>query len=122
MPSEGNPWLHLVRGRVPFPPLSPLVLPPLSPFIQNMANPAMGPATVPDVPSCGRRRVPKRSWGQDVDEPRQVVVEPWRRILKDHPTASKTGKQLAALTGDGIEQEEIQLARDVIETKATSTL
>eukprot|EP00971_Amphidinium_carterae_P277114 5499210-Amphidinium_carterae.1 len=51
------------------------------------------PVVLCAVPKSGR----KRSWRQEADEPRQVVMEVWCNRLKDDPIFSKTG--LPSLTG-----------------------
>eukprot|EP00971_Amphidinium_carterae_P310716 6174349-Amphidinium_carterae.1 len=61
----------MVRGRLPLPPLAPLVVPPLSPFVQTMANQNIEAVLAPFALGAAPRSGRKRNRRQEVDEPRQ---------------------------------------------------
>eukprot|EP00971_Amphidinium_carterae_P342178 6481397-Amphidinium_carterae.1 len=73
-------------------------------------------------PMPSRKQQRKRTWRKEVDEPRQVVLAAWMKVLRDHHRASTTGTQLSQVITDDVEETRMQILRDVVEDKSTSTL
>eukprot|EP00971_Amphidinium_carterae_P177009 3509951-Amphidinium_carterae.1 len=77
---------------------------------------------VVDGPMPSRKQQWKRTWRKEVDEPRQVVLAAWMKVLRNHHLASTSGTQLSQVITDDVEETQMQILRGVVDDKSTSTL
>eukprot|EP00971_Amphidinium_carterae_P033403 657873-Amphidinium_carterae.1 len=117
-PWEVNPWLAMVMGK-PKAVCEPIECPPFPAVPAKEKDDSYVPAQTRTLFPQQRKRKQGRPWQMEVDEARQVTLETWFRMLIEYPAASKaTGQMMQHQTRD----EKMQVLRDILENKATSTI